>query len=106
MLTDAELVASARSGDRGALSEIYDGYADRLFHLCTSVLRDPEDAFDTMSDTFVLAALELYLLRRPENLGPWLLARARQQRHGRDIPLVAHDHAEFDGAHAKAPHDG
>src|SRR5438477_201134 len=55
MLTDAELVASARSGDRGALSEIYDGYADRLYDLCTSVLRDSEDAFDAMVDTFVLA---------------------------------------------------
>ena len=66
MLTDAELVASARSGDRGALSEIYDSYADRLYDLCTSVLRDPEAAFDAILDTFVLAALELYRLRRPE----------------------------------------
>src|SRR5262249_43755836 len=46
MLTDAELVASARSGDRGALSEMYDGYADRLYDLCTSVLRDADAAFD------------------------------------------------------------
>src|SRR2546430_2339170 len=87
MLTDAELVASARSGDRGALSEIYDGYADRLFDLCTSVLRDPEDAFDTMVDTFVLAALELYRLRRPEKLGPWLPAdEAVDRRRGRGPP--------------------
>jgi DNA-directed RNA polymerase specialized sigma24 family protein len=106
MLTDAELVASARSGDRGALSEIYDGYADRLFDLCTSVLRDPEDAFDTMVDTFVLAALELYRLRRPEKLGPWLFALARQQLLGRDIPMGVDEHAEFDGATGKAASDG
>src|SRR5919108_3682468 len=85
MLTDAELVASARSGDRGALSDIYDDYADRLYDLCTSVLRDPDAAFDTMVDTFVLAALELYRLRRPDKLGPWLFALARQQLLGRDI---------------------
>jgi DNA-directed RNA polymerase specialized sigma24 family protein len=98
MLTDAELVASARSGDRGALSEIYDGYADRLYDLCASVLRDPEDAFDAIVDTFVLAALELYRLRRPEKLEPWLFALARQHLLGRDIPMGVDEHAEFDGA--------
>jgi hypothetical protein len=106
MLTDAELVASARSGDRGALSEIYDSYADRLYDLCTSVLRDPEGAFDAMVDTFVLAALELYRLRRPEKLEPWLFALARQQLLGRDIPVGVDEHAEFDGATGKAALDG
>jgi DNA-directed RNA polymerase specialized sigma24 family protein len=106
MLTDAELVASARSGDRGALSEIYDGYADRLYDLCTSVLRDPEAAFDAMVDTFVLAALELYRLRRPEKLEPWLFALARQQLLARDIRVGVDEHAEFDGANGKAASDG
>lgn len=106
MLTDAELVASARSGDRGALSEIYDGYADRLYDLCASVLRDSEDAFDAMVDTFVLAALEVYRLRRPEKLEPWLFALARQQLLGRDIPMGVDEHAEFDGATGKAVSDG
>lgn len=106
MRTDAELVASARSGDRGALSEIYDGYADRLYDLCTSVLRDPEAAFDAMVDTFVLAALELYRLRRPEKLEPWLFALARQQLLGRDIQVGVDEHAEFDGANGKAASDG
>ncbi|HEV8205271.1 MAG TPA: sigma-70 family RNA polymerase sigma factor [Acidimicrobiia bacterium] len=106
MLTDAELVASARSGDRGALSEIYDSYADRLYDLCTSVLRDPEAAFDAMVDTFVLAALELYRLRRPEKLEPWLFALARQQLLGRDIQVGVDEHAEFDGATGKAASDG
>ncbi|HKA93282.1 MAG TPA: sigma-70 family RNA polymerase sigma factor [Acidimicrobiia bacterium] len=106
MLTDAELVASARSGDRSALSEIYDDYADRLYDLCTSVLRDPEAAFDTMVDTFVLAALELYRLRRPEKLEPWLFALARQQLLGRDIPIGVDEHAEFNGATGSAGSDG
>ena len=106
MLTDAELVASARSGDRGALSEIYDGYADRLYDLCASVLRDPEDAFDAMVDTFVLAALELYRLRRPEKLEPWLFALARQQLLTRRIPKGVDEHSEFDGATGTAASDG
>jgi DNA-directed RNA polymerase specialized sigma24 family protein len=106
MLTDAELVASARAGDRGAVSAIYDEYADRLYDLCTAVMREPEDAFDAMVDTFVLAALELYRLRRPEKLEPWLFALARQQLLGRDIPIGVDEHAEFDGATGKAASDG
>jgi DNA-directed RNA polymerase specialized sigma24 family protein len=106
MLTDAELVASARSGDRGALSEIYDRYADRLYDLCTSVLRDHEAAFDAMVDTFVLAALELYRLRRPHKLEPWLFALGRQQLLGREIPVGVDEHAEFDGATGDAASDG
>ena len=106
MLTDAELVASARSGDRGALSEMYDGYADRLYDLCTSVLRDPDAAFDTMVDTFVLAALELYRLRRPDKLEPWLFALARQQLLGRHITMGVDQHAEFDGATGRTQSDG
>jgi hypothetical protein len=105
MLTDAELVASARSGDRGALSEIYDEYADRLYDLCTSVLRDPDAAFDAMVDTFVLAALELYRLRRPDQVEPWLFALARQQLLGRDIPMGVDEH-ELEGATGTATSDG
>jgi Sigma-70 region 2 len=106
MLSDAELVASARAGDRAALSEIYDAYGDRLYDLCTSVLRDPDDAFDAMVDTFVLAALELYRLRRPDKLEPWLFALARQQLLERDIPIGVDEHTEFNGATAGTTSDG
>ena len=106
MLTDAELVASARSGDRGALLEMYDAYADRLYDLCTSVLRDPDAAFDAMVDTFVLAALELYRLRRPDKLEPWLFSLSRQQLLARDMPMGVGEHAELDGASGKAHADG
>jgi hypothetical protein len=106
MLTDAELVASARSGDRGALSEMYDRYADRLYDLCTSVLRDADAAFDAMVDTFVLAALELYRLRRPDKLESWLFALSRQQLLGSDIPMGVDEHAELDGSSGKAQSDG
>ena len=106
MQTDAELVASARSGDREGLSAIYDRYADRLYDLCTSVLRDPDAAFDTMVDTFVLAALELYRLRRPDKLEAWLFALARSQLLAREIPIGVDEHAEFDGTSAVAAADG
>jgi DNA-directed RNA polymerase specialized sigma24 family protein len=106
MRTDAELVASARSGDREGLSEIYDRYGDRLYDLCTSVVRDPDLAFDTTVDTFVLAALELYRLRQPDKLEVWLFALARQQLLIREIPMGVDEHAEFDGTSASAAADG
>jgi DNA-directed RNA polymerase specialized sigma24 family protein len=97
MPTDAELVILARAGDREALAAIYDRYADRLYDLCSSVMRDPDAAFDTMVDTFVLAALELYRLRKPHKLEPWLFALTREQMLARNIPLGVDHHAEFDG---------
>jgi DNA-directed RNA polymerase specialized sigma24 family protein len=97
MQTDADLVLLARAGDSEALAAIYDRYGDRLYDLCSSVLRDADAAFDAMVDTFVLAALELYRLRRPDKLEPWLFALAREQLLARKIPIGVDHHAEFDG---------
>jgi DNA-directed RNA polymerase specialized sigma24 family protein len=97
MPTDAELVMLARAGDREALAAIYDRYADHLYDLCSAVLRDPDAAVDTMVDTLVLAALELYRLRKPDKLEPWLFALTREQLLARKIPLGVDQHAEFDG---------
>ncbi len=97
MPSDAELVMLARAGDRDALAAIYDRYADPLYDLCSSVLRDPDAAFDAMVDTFVLAALELYRLRKPDKLESWLFALTREHLLARNIPIGVDHHAEFDG---------
>lgn len=102
MQTDADLMVLARAGDRGALGAIYDRYADRLFDLCSSVLRDPDVAFDAMVDTVVLAALELYRLRRLDRLEAWLFAMAREQLLARRIPIGVDEHADFDAEQAAA----
>src|ERR1700704_1743222 len=97
MHSDGELVMLARAGDREAFGEIYDRYAYRLYDLCSSVARDPGIAFDAMVDTFVLAALELYRLRKPDRLESWFFAMAREQLLVRKIPIGVDEHAEFDG---------
>jgi DNA-directed RNA polymerase specialized sigma24 family protein len=97
MQSDADFVLQARAGNREALAAIYDRYGDRVYDLCSSVLRDADAAFDAMVDTFVLAALELYRLRRPDKLEPWLFALAREQLLARKIPIGVDQHAEFDG---------
>src|SRR2546423_3603824 len=87
----------ARAGDPSALGAIYDRYADRLYDLCSSVMRDPDAAFDAMVDSFVLAALELYRLKKPDRLESWLFAMAREQLLVRKIPIGIDEHGEFDG---------
>jgi len=77
--SDAELVAAAMAGDRGAFAAIYDRYADRLHDFCWSLLRDRDEAADATQDAFLLAAERLGQLRDPERLRPWLYAVARSQ---------------------------
>ncbi len=76
---DAELAVAAASGDRGALADIYDRYADSLYELCRAILHDPHEASDALQDTFVIASTRLGQLRDPERLKPWLSAIARRE---------------------------
>ncbi|MEY2468783.1 MAG: hypothetical protein QOF21_1481 [Actinomycetota bacterium] len=76
---DAELAIAAGGGDRAALAEIYDRYADSLYELCRAILRDPHEASDALQDTFVIAATRLSQLREPERLKVWLYAIARHE---------------------------
>jgi len=57
--SDAELVAAAAAGDRGAFAAIYDRYADRLHDFCWSLLRDRDEAADATQDAFLVAAERL-----------------------------------------------
>jgi RNA polymerase sigma factor (sigma-70 family) len=88
--SDAELVAAAMAGDRGAFAAIYDRYADRLHDFCWALLRDRDEAADATQDAFLVAAERLGQLRDPERLGPWLYAVARSQafRRARDRQRV------------------
>jgi RNA polymerase sigma factor (sigma-70 family) len=79
MDSDADLVASARAGDRDAFAAIYDRYADPLHDFTYSVLRDRDEAADATHDTFLIAAQRLGQLREPSKLRPWLYAIARHE---------------------------
>jgi DNA-directed RNA polymerase specialized sigma24 family protein len=90
LLTDADLVVAARSGDRVAIRTIHDTYCGRLFDHCSAVLRDPETAGDVLSETFMLAFVELHRLGDPKQIEPWLFALARDQMLFRPrSPLLA-----------------
>ncbi len=83
MASDGELVLRYVGGDRNALGEIYERYADRVHDLCLAMLHSPDDAADAFQDTFLVAARRLSGLRRPERLRPWLYSVARNQCRAR-----------------------
>ena len=52
---DARLVGRALDGDRLALGEIYDRYADRVHTMCLHMLRDHDEAADVCGEVFLVA---------------------------------------------------
>ena len=81
--TDAELVTSFLSGDRGALAGIYDRYAAGLYDTAAAMLSDRHDAADMVQDVFCIAAERLGQLRDPDRLKPWLYAVLRNEVYRR-----------------------
>lgn len=77
--TDAELVARVLTADREAFAQVYDRYGGKLYDFAYSMLRHPEDAADTVADSFVLFAERLPQLRDPDRLRPWLYAIVRSE---------------------------
>jgi RNA polymerase sigma factor (sigma-70 family) len=75
--TDADIICALRDGDRNALAELYDRYADRLYDFCRSVLRDDAEAADVTQDTFLYAVEHADALRDPSKVRAWLYAIAR-----------------------------
>ena len=83
MSSDAELVERYLGGDRQALTDIYEHYADRVHNLCAAMLGAHDDAADAFQDTFLVAARRLADLVDRNRLRPWLYAIARNQCRAR-----------------------
>jgi RNA polymerase sigma factor (sigma-70 family) len=78
-MEDREAVAAVAAGDLGGLADAYDAYAGSLYGYCHWMLGDPDDASDSVQDTFVIAASRLGSLGDPRKLRPWLYAVARNE---------------------------
>ena len=81
--SDADLVAAALDGDRGAFGAIYDRYASTVFSVCSQMLANRDDAEDVTADVFLVAAERLGQLRDPSRLRYWLLSIARRNVYRR-----------------------
>ena len=83
-MSDRDLVAALRAGDRLAAGQVYDIYGTRLYAYCHELLADPKLSADALRDTFIVAVNRVRELAEPEEFGAWLygLARAECMRIG------------------------
>lgn len=71
-LSDAALVANARTNGPQAFAPIIERYKDAVFGVALSRLRNFHDAEDLAQTTFVEAFDAIARLKEPERLGAWL----------------------------------
>jgi RNA polymerase sigma factor (sigma-70 family) len=83
----AELVARAQQGDRGAFSTLASGASARLYATARLILSQPDRAEDAVQDALVEAWRDIRGLRDPDRLDAWLhrlLVRACYRHLRRD----------------------
>lgn len=78
-MSDRDLVAALRAGDRLAAGQVYDIYGTRLYAYCHELLADPKLSADALRDTFIVAVNRVRELADAEEFGAWLYALARHE---------------------------
>jgi RNA polymerase sigma-70 factor (ECF subfamily) len=71
-MTDAEIVARVRAGEKDAYTLLVERYRSAVFALARSHLGHVEDARDVAQETFLQAYERLGQLREPEKFAAWL----------------------------------
>ena len=73
-INEANWVALARSGDRGALHELYERHRSRIFALAYRYVKNVPDAEDILQDTFIKAFQSLQKCQLDESsyFSTWL----------------------------------
>jgi RNA polymerase sigma factor (sigma-70 family) len=95
--TESELVARAQAGDRTAFASLYDTYLTKIYDFALGMLRNPADAEDVTSDTFLKAVERLGGLKDHDAFRGWLYAIARNsalsliESRKRAVPTAEHD---------------
>lgn len=72
LVTDPELIASARQGDRGAFGTLVERYAPQVRRLTRTILGPTTDAEDAAQDAFLSAWRALDRFDPAQALSPWL----------------------------------
>ena len=73
-MSDAELVARARSGDRAAFDELVARHQDAVYRTALAALGSPADAEDVAQESFFAAFRKLGKFREASSFKTWLLA--------------------------------
>ncbi|WP_242904644.1 sigma factor [Actinomadura terrae] len=74
---DERLARALAAGDPGALIQVMDRYAARLYDYCHALLRDQELAAGALHDALIAAYAHVHALREPEWFRAWLYALVR-----------------------------
>jgi len=108
-LSDADLVARCRSGDRGAWNELVERFSRYVYAIAAQAYRLPaEDADDVFQETFSRVYEHLSRLRSDEAIRPWIgqltrrlcvdrLRAARYLQQGQEPPEPADLDARLEG---------
>ena len=77
MLTDTELVESARSGDDKAFERLVEKHRARIDATISSFIKNPQDREDIAQETFINAYRNLHQLSKPDSFSYWLVTIAQ-----------------------------
>ncbi|MBD3181204.1 sigma-70 family RNA polymerase sigma factor [Candidatus Poribacteria bacterium] len=72
LTTDRELIHRIKNGESEAFNQIFFRYYKNVFSICLSILKNPEDAEEATSDTFIHAYFKLEQIKNPDKLANWL----------------------------------
>ena len=94
MLTDAELVESARSGDEKAFETLVEKHRARIDSTISSFISNAQDREDIAQETFINAYRNLHQLSKPDSFSYWLVTIAQNlcrnwlnKHRSRTIPI-------------------
>lgn len=83
MATDGQLIRQIQQGESDAFNQLFRKYQKHIYSVCLSILKNPQDAEEVVSDTFIHAYLKFDQLKNPENFFAWL--RKIAQNRSRDF---------------------
>ncbi|QXJ21328.1 sigma-70 family RNA polymerase sigma factor [Actinomadura graeca] len=76
---DERLARSLAAGDPGALIQVMDRYAARLYDYCHALLRDQESAARALHDALIAAYAHVSVLSEPDRFRGWLYTLVRNE---------------------------
>ena len=104
-----DVIARARSGDRGAFAELYDRHIEAVYRYLIYRVREPADAEDLASEVFTRAFANIHRYRwQGKSFLAWLYTIARNavtDRRRRERPTVDLDDAYGIAEEGPTAHD-
>lgn len=96
-MSDAQLIAAARTGDRRAMAALYSAHCGRVYSVVRRMVGDDHLAEDVSQDAWVRAFEKLHLFRGESSFGTWMhrlavnaaLNRLRRQSKRPDVEKSA-----------------